>query len=592
MNDELVFAPEVEENKSKLDPAFKVMIIDDDEEVHAFTKLALKSFKYKNRKIDFISAYSEEEARRILPLHNDIAIILLDVVMETSSSGLDVAKFIRQELHNDMSRIIIRTGQPGEAPERYVIDNYDINDYKEKTELTTDKLYTTIRTALVQYTQLLELLNKKDEIYNLLVTDKLTSLANRVQLNYDLDSTKPQTLMLIDIDNFSLLNNVYGFSFGDNILLHMSEILLNVLRVDMKLYRLESDLFAILVQSTDKDLLEDEVAAVKELLDKSPFELDDLSLYIKVSIGIVNYQLGNIIQKAELALRKARKISHNRVEYYDESRDYLSFIEENNSWTARISYALNNDDILVYFQPIIECATATIVKYEALVRLRYKGEIFAPLEFLHTVRYAGYLYQITQKVFELSCQKFQDNDLVFLAWKKQDETYDKVFLWVTILAIPVTLYTAALLAQCTARELWQMPAESAQMILAATLSGSAAMILLGGSKLTYEAKQTLGVVLGLSALMAFIIYMSEYVFGPMKAEEIAFTLEYIKGDGPYTVMFWLGQWMTFILPMVLIVLSRSSKSEAILKLAALLALVGLFMVKHVWLIIPQLLPMS
>ena len=182
--------------------------------------------------------------------------------------------------------------------------------------------------------------------------------------------------------------------------------------------------------------------------------------------------------------------------------------------------------------------------------------------------------------------------LVFLAYTKKDETFDKVLLWVTILAIPVTLYTAALMAQCTARELWQMPAESAQMILAALLAGSAAMILLGGDKLTYEAKKSLGVVLGLSALMAFIIYMSEYVFGPMKAEEIAATIEYIKGDGPYTVMFWLGQWMTYLLPMLLIVLSRASKSENILKLAALLALVGLFIVKHVWLMIPQLLPMS
>jgi len=182
--------------------------------------------------------------------------------------------------------------------------------------------------------------------------------------------------------------------------------------------------------------------------------------------------------------------------------------------------------------------------------------------------------------------------LVFLAWKKNDDLFDKVFLWTTILAIPVTLYTAALMSQCTARELWQMPAESAQMILAALVAGSAFMILLGGDKLTYEAKKMLGTVLGLSALMAFIIYMSEYVFGPMKAEEIAFTLEYIKGDGPYTVMFWLGQWMTYLLPMLLIVLSRSSKSESILKLAAILALVGLFMVKHVWLMIPQLLPMS
>jgi len=107
-----------------------------------------------------------------------------------------------------------------------------------------------------------------------------------------------------------------------------------------------------------------------------------------------------------------------------------------------------------------------------------------------------------------------------------------------------------------------------------------------------EAKKTLGVVLGLSALMAFIIYMSEYIFGPMKAEEVAAVLEYIKGDGPYTVMFWLGQWMTYILPMLFILLSRANKSDSILRLAAILALVGLAIVKHVWLMIPQLLPMS
>lgn len=182
--------------------------------------------------------------------------------------------------------------------------------------------------------------------------------------------------------------------------------------------------------------------------------------------------------------------------------------------------------------------------------------------------------------------------LAFLAFKKNNELFDKVLLWTAILAIPVTLYTASLMAQSTARELWQMPAESAQMILAALLAGSAFMILLGGNKLSDEAKNTLGVVLGLSALMAFIIYMSEYIFGPMKAEEIAATLEYIKGDGPYTVMFWLGQWITYILPMLFIVLSRISKSDAILKLAAILALVGLAIVKHVWLMIPQLLPMS
>jgi Ni/Fe-hydrogenase subunit HybB-like protein len=182
--------------------------------------------------------------------------------------------------------------------------------------------------------------------------------------------------------------------------------------------------------------------------------------------------------------------------------------------------------------------------------------------------------------------------LAFFAYKKNYETFDKVLLWTTILAIPVTLYTASLMAQCTARELWQMPAESAQMILAALLAGSATMILLGGNSLSDEAKKTLGVILGLSALMAFIIYMSEYIFGPMKAEEIAATIGYIKSGGEWSVAFWIGQWMTYILPMLFIVLSRTSNSDSILKLAAILALVGLAIVKHVWLVIPQLLPMS
>jgi formate-dependent nitrite reductase membrane component NrfD len=183
--------------------------------------------------------------------------------------------------------------------------------------------------------------------------------------------------------------------------------------------------------------------------------------------------------------------------------------------------------------------------------------------------------------------------LAFLSFvKKDDAAFDKTLAWVVALAIPVTLYTAALMSQCTARELWQMPTESAQMIFAALLSGSAFMILVFGGKLSWEANKSLSNILALSAFMSFVLYMSEYVFGPMKAEEVAAVLEYIKGDGPYTVMFWVGQWMTYLLPMLLIVLARSSKSESILKLAAILALIGLWIVKNVWLIIPQLLPMS
>lgn len=182
--------------------------------------------------------------------------------------------------------------------------------------------------------------------------------------------------------------------------------------------------------------------------------------------------------------------------------------------------------------------------------------------------------------------------IVVMLFKKDTELFDKLLFWTTLLAIPVTLYTAAIMAESTARELWQMPTESVQMILAATLSGAAAIILIGGSKLSEETKNFFASILGLSALLAFIIYMSEYIFGAMKAEEVAAVLDYVKGDGQYATMFWIGQWVAYILPMILVALYRVSKSSSILALASILAIAGLWVVKHVWLVIPQLLPLS
>jgi len=148
-----------------------------------------------------------------------------------------------------------------------------------------------------------------------------------------------------------------------------------------------------------------------------------------------------------------------------------------------------------------------------------------------------------------------------------------------------------LMAESTARELWQMPTESAQMILAALLAGSATMILLGGNKFNTVVQKDLGLILGLSAFAAFILYMSEYIFGGMKAEEVAATLTFIKG-GEYTILFWIGQVMAFIIPMVLVCMSITKERYYLLKIAAVSALVGLWISKHVWLVIPQLLNMS
>ncbi len=140
--------------------------MDDDPGIHHITTLVLQELVFKDKKMEFVSAYSAKEAIETLTADPHFAIVLLDIGMETSDAGLEVARFIRQQLQDDLIRIIIRTGQPGDVPEREIIDRYDINDYKSKTDLTIERLFTTIRTALSQYEQINELsqLNEALEI--------------------------------------------------------------------------------------------------------------------------------------------------------------------------------------------------------------------------------------------------------------------------------------------------------------------------------------------------------------------------------------------------------------------------------------------
>ncbi len=133
---------------------WKVIIADDEVEVHNVTRMVLSDYEFEGRGLKFFSAGSAAETCRLISEHPDTAVLLLDVVMETDDAGLQAAHFIRNDLDNRFVRIILRTGQPGKAPEKDVIINYDINEYKEKTELTVQKLFTTITTALRSYRDL------------------------------------------------------------------------------------------------------------------------------------------------------------------------------------------------------------------------------------------------------------------------------------------------------------------------------------------------------------------------------------------------------------------------------------------------------
>ncbi|MDM7861331.1 DUF3369 domain-containing protein [Alteromonas sp. ASW11-36] len=154
MDDELLFADD--DYQEPLLPSgeqWKVLIVDDEPEIHTITKLVLDDMEFDGRGVQCISAYSATEAKVLLSSddNHDIALAIVDVVMETNNAGLGLIRWVRETASNHTIRLVLRTGQPGEAPEESVIRDYDINDYKNKTELTALRLKTVTFSALRSY---------------------------------------------------------------------------------------------------------------------------------------------------------------------------------------------------------------------------------------------------------------------------------------------------------------------------------------------------------------------------------------------------------------------------------------------------------
>ena len=154
-HDDLVFLEEhPAQAASGVRNVWRVMIIDDDEDVHSTTTFALGNLDMQHRPLEFVHAYSAGQAREMLKHETEIAVILLDVVMEQDDAGLHLVRYIRETLKLADVRIILRTGQPGYAPEIDAIRDFDINDYKTKSELTRIKLFTTVTAAIRSYEQI------------------------------------------------------------------------------------------------------------------------------------------------------------------------------------------------------------------------------------------------------------------------------------------------------------------------------------------------------------------------------------------------------------------------------------------------------
>ena len=151
-----LFAPEPETSATDqaLTSPWKVLVVDDEPDIHAVLRLAMQDMVVEGHPLQLFDAHSAEEAKAMLVAHEDIALVLLDVVMETEQAGLELVRYVRQEMGNRMVRIVLVTGQPGYAPQREVVASYEIDGYRLKSELTADRIFVSVYAGLRAYRSL------------------------------------------------------------------------------------------------------------------------------------------------------------------------------------------------------------------------------------------------------------------------------------------------------------------------------------------------------------------------------------------------------------------------------------------------------
>lgn len=195
-------APPSEQPHKTPNKPWCILLVDDDPEVHAVTRLALRGFEFQGSALELLSAHSGLAGREVFLSRDDIALAIVDVVMETEHAGLDLVHYVRNTLQNHRTRLVMRTGQPGQAPEDRVIREYDIDDYKEKTDLTIQKLRTLLYSKLRAYRDLCILEYQRDGLSRVLGATALVQ--NAESLTVFATAVLDQLTSLLKLDRSAL----------------------------------------------------------------------------------------------------------------------------------------------------------------------------------------------------------------------------------------------------------------------------------------------------------------------------------------------------------------------------------------------------
>lgn len=392
---------------------YKVLIVDDEKVIHLTTKLQLEKLNFVEAEIEILTAYSAEEAKVILNKNDDIALAIIDVMMETSTSGLDLVNYIRNEKKNNLIRLVIRTSQISEDSAIQVIQRYDIDDFIDKSSISKARIYSAVRSSLRNYKQMLELENKYRSTYKQLTTNAITMLPNRVKFYEDSVDEINQTLVLIDIVSFSVINETSGYDVGDFVLKELGAFLQSMYGSDFHLYHLDSDLFGLITKKDFEENIFNTVTNIKEDISKLNIVTNNFNQTLSTTIGVAYRGENNLMKKAELALKEGRMNGKNQIKYYSEDLKIIQKINEVKEWAPKLRKGLKNGNVKAYFQPIYNLQTNEIFKYELLIRLQDGDKLHTPIKFLQAAVEGGMMYDIFKFMFEEACKAAKNNGKKF-----------------------------------------------------------------------------------------------------------------------------------------------------------------------------------
>lgn len=243
----------------------------------------------------------------------------------------------------------------------------------------------------------------------------LLEMENRFALVHYLDSIEFANIFLINIDHFSNFNNTYGFECGDKILVEIAKLILKSKPLASKLYRIDSDEFAI-VSFGEMDIgrLSDIASSMISFFDNINIEIDEeINTKASISIGISSGRGSQILNQAKIALKESREYRRGSYKIYDPDSLYIKKQQENIYWMHKIKDAFEKERLIAYYQPIVNNITKEVEKYECLIRILEDGVIIPPVRFMEASRLTGTLSLVTKVVIEQSFKKFAQNNYDF-----------------------------------------------------------------------------------------------------------------------------------------------------------------------------------